>query len=468
MTLFPFICAIALFFSLFLQPSFLQAQTLKSALEHSWHNNVAFAIERRKVQEIFEKARRAAIDLGPQFQLKGSYGLQGSRVLNTPSSESSSGASGTGTGTGTGSSSGFETKESWSTTLSVSQPLLNRGQVYSQYLIGHYDRRISHRLFRKAEAQLILDGLRVYLGVVEASAALHVSEKSLSHLMEQWQATKRNASLGGASKRDVALATASLAQAQAQAIDARAQRSSAARAFRDHFGIDEKELEDPQALMANIPSVPSSLDKARDYLQKNGFDLLVARLELQKQRKISRTTRGLVFLPSISLDAEYRVSGLSDVTTDSFSAKMIFTYPLRPAYFMSGYRSVLNGLRLSRDNLHLIEQNSEREFLDSWENLEARQESEKARLETFEARRVVLRSAQRETRLGTGAIDDLLEAERDFAEAERAAIVARSQSFYARFDLLKSIGRLSPALLNLNVPNYTSNYFIRWGLGVEK
>ena len=425
------------------------SQTLSTALEGSWHHNIAFSLERRKLQESFEVSRRAAIDLGPIVTLSGNYGLQSRRDLD-------------------GTAGDFRAEEAWGANISLEQSLFRRGQVYSQYLIASYDRRIAYRLFRKAESQLILDGLRTYLGVIAASAALRVSEKSLSQLMEQWEATRRNASLGGASSRDVALATASLAEARAEVIDSRARHTASSRAFRDHFGIDQRELESPEELSKILPSISTTLVDARASLREHNFDLLVARLELQKQRKISRATRGLVFIPSVSLQANYAISELTGSVSDSFSTKLVFSYPLRPLYFMSGYRSVLNVLRIARDNARLAEQSSERELLDAWENLQAAQESEKARLETVEARGIVLRSASSETRLGTGSLDELLEAERDFAEAERAAIVARNDALYARFVLLQAIGTLSARLLDLQVPDYSPRYFSRWGLGVEK
>ena len=442
---FAFSCA--LFLCLVINPSF--SQTLNVALESSWHNNIAFALKRRELQESFEVSRRAAIDLGPTISLSGSYGLQSQRELD-------------------GAAGGFVAKEVWEAKVSLEQPLLRSGQVYSQYLSSSYDQRIAYSLFRKTEAQLILDGLRTYLGVVAASAALRVSEKSLSQLTERWEATRRNASLGGASRRDVALAAASLAEARASVIDLRAQRTATRRAFRDYFGIEPGELESPETLAEILPSISTTLLEARASLHDNNFDLLAARLELQKQRKIFRATRGSIFLPNVSLQADYSISKLSASGRDSFSSKLVFSYPFRPIYFMSGYRSFLNGLRFARDNVRLAEQISERELLDAWENLEATQESEKAHLETVEARGIVLDSANSETRLGTGSIDDLLEAERDFAEAERAAIVARSDSLYARFVLLKAIGTLSASLLDLQVPDYNARYFNRWGFGVEK
>ena len=440
-----FFCA--LFLSLASAPSF--SQTLNAALESSWQHNIAFALERRKLQETFEVSRRAAIDLGPTINLSGSYGLQSRRELD-------------------GTAAGFTAAAAWGASVSLEQPLLRRGQVYSQYLIASYDRRIAYTLFRKAEAQLILDGLRTYLGVVAASAALRVSEKSLSQLTEQWEATRRNASLGGASQREVALAAASLAEARADVIEISAQHTASRRAFRDYFGLADGELESPEVLAELLPSISTTLLDARASLQSNNFDLLAARLELRKQRNISRATRGLVFIPAISLQADYSISELTGKVSDVFSTRLVFSYPLRPLYFMSGYRSVLNGLRYARDNARLAEQRSERELLDAWENLQATQESEKARLETVEAREIVLRSASSEQLLGTGEIDDLLEAERDLAEAERAAIVARSDALYARFVLLQAIGTLSASLLDLQVTDYSMRYFSRWGFGVEK
>ena len=431
-----------MFLSLASAPSF--SQTLNAALESSWQHNIAFALERRKLQEVFEISRRASLDLGPTISLSGSYGLQSG-----------------------GEADNFKAGEAWGASVSLDQPLLRRGQIYSQHLIASYDRRIAYTLFRKAEAQLILDGLRTYLGVVAASAALRVSEKSLSQLTEQWEATRRNASLGGASRRDVALAAASLAEARADVIEISARHTASQRAFRDYFGIEEDELESPETLAELLPSASTTLLEARASLQSNNFDLLAARLELRKQRKIFRATRGLVFLPSVSLQANYSISELPGNATEAFSTKLVFSYPLRPFYFMSGYRSILNGLRLARDNVRLAEQRSERGLLDAWENLQATQESEKARLETVEAREIVLRSASSEQTLGTGEIDDLLEAERDFAEAERSAIVARSDALYARFVFLQAIGTLSASLLDLQVTDYSMRYFSRWGFGVE-
>ena len=134
---------------------------------------------------------------------------------------------------------------------------------------------------------------------------------------------------------------------------------------------------------------------------------------------------------------------------------------------MSGYRSVLNALRLARDGARLAEQNTRRQLLDAWEAFGAAKESEKARQETLQARAIVLQSAQRETRLGTGDLDDLLEAERNFAEAERAAIVAKRQTLVSQVQLLKVTGTLSPALLQLEVPVLDVPYFRRWNLSVE-
>ena len=134
---------------------------------------------------------------------------------------------------------------------------------------------------------------------------------------------------------------------------------------------------------------------------------------------------------------------------------------------MSGYRSVLNALRLAREGARLAEQNARRQLQDAWEAFSAAQESEKARQETLQARTIVLDSAQQETKLGTGDIDDLLEAERNFAESERAMIAANRQTLVAHVQLLKVTGTLSPALLQLEVQSLDAPYFSRWGFTVE-
>lgn len=432
------------------------AQTLQEALEASWHNNIAFAIEKRKVQEAFEVARRAAIDLGPTINLQGSYGVQAQRNLEGGENDAKS----------------FDPTQAWSASVGLKQSLLQSGQVYANHAIASYNRRIVLLRLHEFEAQLILDGLQRYLGVLERSATLRVRRKSESQLEEQWHSVRRESSFGGASARDVALAAASLAEARAQTIEARNADKSARRAFRDHFGIEvqdksegegEGELKTPQ----HLPQPPQTIEAAQTLALQKNFALRAARLEWKKQKKVARSTRGLVFLPRISLEANYAVAEQKRSTNDSFSTKLTFSYPLRPAYFMSGYRSVLNALRLARDGARLAEQNTRRQLLDAWEAFGAAKESEKARQETLQARAIVLQSAQRETRLGTGDLDDLLEAERNFAEAERAAIVAKRQTLVSQVQLLKVTGTLSPALLQLEVPVLDVPYFRRWNLSVE-
>ena len=429
------------------------AQTLQEALTESWSNNIAFALEKRKVQEAFENARRAAIDLGPTFNLQGSYGLRGQRQIKGNTQENNA-----------ASPQSLDPTQAWSATVSVEQFLLNSGQVYASYAIASHNKKIALLRLRELEAQLILDGLQRYLGVVESSAALRVNEKSESQLNKQWQSVRREAALGGASKRDVALATASLAEARAQTIEARNANNAARRAFRDHFGIEIKgELETPK----NLPEPPKDIEAAQALMLQRNFNLRAARLEWTKQKKVERSTRGLVFLPRVALQANYAIAEQNSSTSDSFATQLIFSYPLRPAYFLSGYRSVLNGLRLARDGASLAEQNARRELIDAWEALSAAEGSEKARQETLVARTIVLNSAQRETRLGTGDLDDLLEAERNFAEAERATIAATRKTLVARVQLLKVTGTLSPALLQLEVPSLDASYFSRWGFAVE-
>ena len=424
------------------------AQTLQEALEKSWENNIAFSIEKRKVQEAFEVARRAAIDLGPTFNLQGNYGLQAQRTIEDNSVSQNK----------------LNAKQAWSATVSVEQPILKSGQIYSLHTIASYDKKIALLRLHEFEAQLILDGMQRYLGVVESSAALRVSEKSESQLNEQWKSVRREAALGGASRRDVALATAALAEARAQTIEARNGDNTAQRAFRDHFGIDiEGDLQMPQ----NLPALPQDIETAQVLMLERNFNLRAARLEWQKQKKVARSTRGLVFLPRMVLKANYAIAERNSDTTDSFVTQLTFSYPLRPAYFMSGYRSVLNALRLAREGARLAEQNARRQLQDAWEAFSAAQESEKARQETLQARTIVLDSAQQETKLGTGDIDDLLEAERNFAESERAMIAANRQTLVAHVQLLKVTGTLSPALLQLEVQSLDAPYFSRWGFTVE-
>ena len=434
---------------MFASPPDARAQTLKRALEESWTNNIAFALEKRKVQEVFEISRRAAINLGPTFNLQGSYGLRAPRLLEGNSSTLSR---------------EFHPQQAWRATVSVEQSLLENGRVYAAYVIASHDKKIALLRLRELEAQLILDGLQRYLGVVESSAALRVNEKSESQLNGQWQSVRREAVLGGASARDVALATASLASARVQTIEARNSNKAARRAFRDHFGIAvEGELETPR----NLPAVPQDIETARALLLDLNFGLRAARLEFAKKKRTARATRGLIFLPRVALKANYAIAEQSSIVSDSFEAQLTFSYPLRPAYFMSGYRSVLNGLRLAREGARLAEQNARRQLLDAWEALSAAQEGEKARQETLQARMIVLQSAQRATGLGTGDLDDLLEAERNFAEAERAALAGKRRALVAQVQLLKVIGTLSPALLQLEVQPLDAKHFKRWGFGIE-
>jgi outer membrane protein len=109
----------------------------------------------------------------------------------------------------------------------------------------------------------------------------------------------------------------------------------------------------------------------------------------------------------------------------------------------------------------------------TWESLAAA----RARLESTQvqirASEVAVRGLEQEVRVGTRTVSDLLNAEQDFLDARSGYIRAKRDALGAAYQLLASIGRLTPEGLQLPVERYDPTVYYkntRWrffGTGID-
>jgi outer membrane protein len=339
--------------------------------------------------------------------------------------------------------------------LRVEQPLFKGGGTLSSY--NSAKQRVRSGAFRLSgvEQQVMLNAITSYMDVVRATSILELSRNNEEVLSKQLGAARERFDVGEVTRTDVAQSEARLSNARTQVIAAEGQLISAIAAFDRTVGYK------PEGLLvqpSDFPQLPATLEEALAQADQANPELMEA-VHAAKSSHYDVWTNKSALLPKVSLVGSMsRQEGAGVLGTSKFDQDSIGVEVSIPLY-QSGaeYSRVREAKNIERQRNYTVQdtrQTTEQSVTHAWEQLETAISTIKTRDEQINAAEIALDGVRQEQEYGARTVLDVLDAEQELFVAKTNLVQAQRDRVVAAYNLLLTLGKLTPANLQLAVQQY--------------
>ena len=356
----------------------------------------------------------------------------------------------------------YDDPESYTTDLSVSisQPLLkNAGKNASTYSIrvAQYNSRAADLRTKIAAIRIIAAVDRAYWNLYASRRMLEVRNQQYEYAKTTYEETKRFVEVGVKAKIEVIRTQKQMADAATQIITAENDVRQRERELKRMINKKGLGMETRTIIIPSSPPEPVRYNLDRESLVKyaleNRMEMLELELQLAKDGMDIEYSKNQL-LPDLTLDYKYNINGLSSETRgDSYD--MLFDndhndhrITLR-ATIPLGNKKAKSQLRQSeyeRAQRLITREDKEAEIksdvLNQIDSLEAAWQSILARRQNTILSDEQYRAEKRQYELGLVNSTDLLKAQTDLAEAQRAEIAAITEYQVGLINLAYASGTL--------------------------
>ena len=306
---------------------------------------------------------------------------------------------------------------------------------------------------RVIEQTVLLDAATVYMDVVRDAAILEVQRSNVRVLNETLRLTRGRFKLAEVTRTDVAQAEAQLAAGQSQMLRAQSNLITSKAAYRRVIGSKPGRLEpglpvdrlSPRTLAAAIEAGTTG----NPAVTAATYGIDVAELQV----KISE---GALY-PTVSLLGNLRRSHEDGLIPEQSSASVLLrvTVPLyQGGIEYSTTRQSKETLAQRRLDLATTRDQARATVVQVWGELEAAKAQIQAAQEQVRAAEVALNGVRMEARVGMRTTFDVLNAQQALVNAQLTLVTAQHDRVVGSYNLLSTVGRLSPQTLGLPTAIY--------------
>lgn len=408
------------------------ALSLKEVLEETYNTNPVIKSEREALSATDERVAQAVSEWRP-----------------TISGDYSTGRQETQFGGGKSAYSDKITKQ-----LTLEQPIFNGGGSVARYRSAKLQVEAGRARLDGVTQDILLQSVTAYLDVVRDEEVLKLSSNNVDVLGRQLDASRERFDVGEVTRTDVAQSEARQARAVAEKSQADGALAASRAIFYRLVGLQPDYLE----TVAELPKLPDGMTEALAVAMENSPALLQAiYTESASKKEISSNKSRL--LPSVTLQAYKREEEGAGVTGngdfDSDVVTLNFSVPL---YQSGAEYSRVREAKQNREKARydtLDARNEVRESITrAWEGLVSSTAAIRANQSAIEAAEVALEGVKQEQQYGARTVLDVLDAEQELFAAKVNLVRAQRNELVAAYTLLASMGELSPEALGLSVASY--------------
>lgn len=409
-------------------PGVALAQTLDETLASAEANNPLLEEARLGVRAARENRAQAFAGYLPQVDVTASYGS--SRVVTEQPDFL-----------------GRETRsvqhtQPLTTTARVTQQLYTGGRRGGQMRLARATHESAQESLRSTEQGTVLSAIDAFLRVRRDVEIARLREGHVASLTQQLDGTQRRLDVGEVTRTDLAQAQARLAGARAALANARSDLEASRANFVEVVGMDSS----TPAPLPPPPETPATLDEAIALAENSHPDILEAEQNARGARARVTIDRAAL-LPQLSVVGRADRASEQDFVNQDLegeSALAQVSIPLFEGGF-SWSRTRQSRINASRAEQIVAARRREvtADVISRWNALSASREVLDAAHEQVSASALALEGAEREQGLGLRSTIDVLDAERDWQDAQIALARADAQAAIADYALLAAVGGLT-------------------------
>ena len=423
------------------------AETLEEALTFTYVANPEILAQRVRLRSVQEKITQSQSGYRPTVKGEATYGYAHMHSSSAPVSR---------------------TDESRPVTFGISavQPIFSGFGTSASV-------KASKALFDAEEANLknteqttLLNAVIAYTDVIRALAVLKLNQNNETVLQRQLEYTQDRFRVGELTKTDVAQAEARHAGAVASKISAESDLKIAYAVYRKVIGKLPDIIYEPQIPAAKLPQ---TLEDALNIAMRNNPAVLTAEKQAQSaQSSIEAVEAGNY--PSLELQAAYlnmragahgtaTIGGVNVETgrarEEDTTVKLVLDVPFYSAGTTSSkIRETKHTAGQARINVNTIKRSVAKTTTQAWENYQSTLASLTSLEEQVRASALALEGVRYEEQAGERTILDILNAEQELLDARVSVVTAKKKLIDASYQLIASIGMMTPSGLGLDIERY--------------
>jgi outer membrane protein len=353
--------------------------------------------------------------------------------------------SGSGSLSETDSGSGYESSDSYSNKITFSKNIFDGGQSRENLKLAEIKLESATASYRNTEQRVVLEAVQSYLNLSKSFQEVELQNNNIIRLKKHVAAAKVNLAEG-------IVTQTSLAEAEARYARAKADRASFATSLenaKDLFSKLTLMQADTDLGEAQLPGIEKILPQDRQAAEKlalkNSPNVIVARLaekaagqELHLAQAKQNSTLGL------------SLSAIQSNSSESISASISISSPLYStnSTVSSARKKVALHSQAMRDLKEAIG-NAKVEARSAFRDYEGAKTTRNAVVAEVEASRLVVGGVAKELKYGLKTTLDLLDAEKDFNDAELRLVQARHDITLKEFKLIAATGGLTANKLGI-------------------
>lgn len=307
---------------------------------------------------------------------------------------------------------------------------------------------------RTTEQSTLLNGVTVFMNLVQAQANLNLQKQNVDFLQQQLNAANDRLKVGEGTKTEVAQTQYSLAAGQSSYDAAIATLNTAIASYEQVIGHRPKSLGTAKPVDGMLPK---SLDTALATGLKANPSVLAASYNIDIASYNVNIQEGAL-LPSASLtgslsNTDTMVGGpKSSSNTASLMAGV--NIPIYTPGLDSKVRQAKETLGQRRIEHDAAVAQMRQQVISAWGSLNAAEAQARAANAQVRAQTLVLSGVQEQHKVGQSTTLDVLNAQQNLLTAKLAQVTAQHDRVVAAYTLLSSVGKLSADNLGLRVARY--------------
>jgi len=405
------------------------AETLYEALAAAYESNPALDAERARQQADEENIRQAIAGWLPTISLDANRGSK-RRQTEPPLIETHLNPEGLG--------------------LTLEQPLFTGFKTLHGKRKAQAEVRAGQFQLDDKEQSVLLEAVTAYAGVLRDRQINVLQKNNIRYLQKEFTASRARHKAGDLSKTDVSQAKARLYEGRASQAQAQADEAASVARYIAVIGSPPGNLAKPV-----IPErlIPRSFEEALALADSENPTIESARQREAAARREKLQAYGDL-LPSLSLEVKYNQDYGALRTIDREEESSIFLRMKVPLYQGGSTRSKIRQSRARETSRRYQVSDTRRQtraaVTAAWQQVKAAKlRITSARLQVRAAREA-LKGVKIESNVGERDFIDVLNAQREFVNAEISLARAEHDLYVAKYTLLTTVGRLRARLLDLH------------------
>lgn len=302
------------------------------------------------------------------------------------------------------------------------------------------------------EQDVLLKAVQAYVNVRLTLEIQNLRQNYVNVISEELRATKDRFDVGEVTRTDVALAEATLAEARAALAAAEGDVLVAREAYKAAVGHYPAVLSAPP----KAPSLPGSLDAALSVARRE-HPSIIAQQHTVKAADLNIELAKANMRPTVGVSGTLGASGGAGSNLD-YNSQTLGLSMSQTLYAGGRLSSQLRQAQMQREAeraaLHQTAVTIEQNLGNAWAQLDVSAAQIDANNRQIEAARVAFEGLREEAKLGARTTLEVLDAEQDVLNARAARVQSEAERYFAVYQVLATMGKLTAKDLNLGIPTY--------------